>query len=231
MPNVLMLNDNPQEQLLLGQNLEKGGYTVTKSSDVNEALSLAKNQNFDLYIVKLQFSSGDSGYRFIRRARDQKKIASNRFLILNGKRYVPEIKKLKEQGFLEFLSTPVSPADFVYKVRSMITQLEIAQNSQAKSPPKSTISNQSFSGLTGFINNPIQIISLTKTGCIVEVDFEISRALNIRLKVPSLEQIGITELAVRFIKCESKGSKFHLYFQYVNPPEKLIQFLSQGKSA
>ena len=101
---VLLVEDSPDNQVLITTYLRKEGAEVTTATNGDEGVTLALKDNFDLVLMDVQMPvlDGHEATKKLRQAQYQKPI-----IALTAHAMKEERKKSIESGFTEFLTKPV----------------------------------------------------------------------------------------------------------------------------
>jgi DNA-binding NtrC family response regulator len=100
---ILVLEDEPGFQALLGEVLGGAGHEVLPARSGEEALALAANQTFDLLLVDYRMP-GMSGLDFLKRFRDLGQPAP--VIVMTAYADVPVVVEAMRLGAVDFLVKP-----------------------------------------------------------------------------------------------------------------------------
>ncbi len=113
MTRVLLLEDNPDMLMMLGQVLEWGGYEVIKGRDGNEGITLLKEtQPLPNVIISDLSMPAMDGYGLLRYVRETPEWAEIPFVIMSAHSSPDDRRNALAQGADEFLVKPFSLEDF-----------------------------------------------------------------------------------------------------------------------
>ena len=116
-PNILLVDDDPQVVKYLRRALEKSGYTVDSTTSASGALAMMKNSAPDLLILDLNMFQL---YGFDRLRIERSEAPEMRILVISGYLKGPLLEAAKMVGAIDTLEKPVTEEALVSKVRQLL---------------------------------------------------------------------------------------------------------------
>jgi len=116
---LLIVDDSPVVLELLSDKLQQHGYQVTQASSGAEALSLAMNGTWDLFIVDVKMP-GIDGLEVTRRLRAHPTTAQVPTLLLTSLDSPRDTARGLQAGADDFLSKSVGDAELIARLRSLV---------------------------------------------------------------------------------------------------------------
>ena len=122
MKSILVVEDRASVREFVVETLRDiGGYDVDESPDTS-ALEMAKEKDYDAYLVDLYLQSGDmtaDGFSLIREIRKIRPHA--RIIIMTGKSITRHVEEaVLVLGITDFLAKPITLKDLLAKVRKVL---------------------------------------------------------------------------------------------------------------
>lgn len=102
--NILLVDDSPDNQVLVGRFLEMAGATVHTAKNGREGVDLAQKGDYDLILMDLQMPEMD-GYQALKLLKDSG--YSKPIIALTAHAMQEERRRCLESGFIEHLSKPI----------------------------------------------------------------------------------------------------------------------------
>ncbi|WP_214228538.1 ATP-binding protein [Pedobacter sp. B4-66] len=138
---VLIVEDNPINQLLVIKVLQKRGYETVISQNGKIAIEKYKNEDFDIILMDLQMPEMD-GYeatKFIRRMNSDK--ADIPIVAMTAHTIQGELEKCMAIGMNDYISKPFKPEDLNAKIQSLVKRKRSGNEAEnyAEDIPKSTV--------------------------------------------------------------------------------------------
>lgn len=120
MPNILIIEDDPDIAAIERDYLELSGYTVTTCSDGTAGLATALAEDYDLLLLDLMLP-GTDGFTICRRVREVKDIP-----ILMVTALGKDVDKIRGLGFGadDYIEKPFSPSVLVARVKAHLAQYQ-----------------------------------------------------------------------------------------------------------
>ncbi|MGQ9505887.1 MAG: response regulator [Thermogutta sp.] len=118
-PRILVVEDDPQIQELVGYNLGKEGFVVLPALSAESALKLLEEQPVDLVILDLMLPGMD-GMTFCRRIKGQSKTQDIPVIMLTAKSEEGDIVAGLEIGADDYIPKPFSPRLLIARVRAVL---------------------------------------------------------------------------------------------------------------
>ncbi|MCU0497676.1 MAG: response regulator [Anaerolineae bacterium] len=119
---ILVVDDEVGALTLIGIMLERGGFSVLKAKDAQEALSVLSVNVPDLIILDVMMP-GTDGITLCGMIRTQLKLDTP-VLILSARRDADSVIRGMEAGANDYLPKPILHHDLVTKVKKMLSQVE-----------------------------------------------------------------------------------------------------------
>ncbi|NRF39796.1 response regulator [Pedobacter foliorum] len=138
---VLIVEDNPINQLLVIKVLQKRGYETVISQNGKIAIEKYKDEDFDIILMDLQMPEMD-GYeatKFIRRMNAGK--ADIPIVAMTAHTIQGELEKCMAIGMNDYVSKPFKPEDLNAKIQSLVKKNRSDNEAEnyAEDIPKSTV--------------------------------------------------------------------------------------------
>jgi CheY-like chemotaxis protein len=116
---ILVVEDNPQNRMLVKDVLEFHGYEIIEAADGQTGIEMAKNHKPDLILMDIQmpFMDGITAGKIIRGDPDTKNIkmiAVTSFAMLGDK------KRIMEAGFDHYISKPIDTRTLPVLIKEML---------------------------------------------------------------------------------------------------------------
>jgi DNA-binding response OmpR family regulator len=119
MPNVMIVDDDPDIQWSLAQQLTQAGYGVQCAADGAEALSRMRRQPPDLVLLDVHLP-GTSGYDVHRRLRRMPRCADTPVLFLTIADNVRNRVRALDAGADDFLGKPFDSEELLVRIRALL---------------------------------------------------------------------------------------------------------------
>lgn len=120
---ILVVDDEVGALTLIGIMLERGGFSVLKAKDANDALAVLDQSLPDLIILDVMMP-GMNGIELCRVIRSRGDTSVIPVLILSARNDADSVMRGMEAGANDYLPKPILHHDLVTKVRSMLAQVE-----------------------------------------------------------------------------------------------------------
>ncbi len=119
-PHILVVDDDPEDRLLVRTMLRKNGYRVSEAGDGDEALDLiAKHGSFSLVVLDLEMPRLD-GRVVLQRLRSSVSTAGLPVVVLTGSTNPEDEYQLMENGADDYLRKPIDPPRFMARVKAAL---------------------------------------------------------------------------------------------------------------
>lgn len=118
---ALIVEDNPINQLLVDNILQRWGMTTVTSSNGAEAVIAANNQHFDVILMDLQMPIMD-GFEATIAIRSQEQLQRTPIIALTANNFKDDSDHCFRVGMDDFLSKPVSLSNFKKKMQFWLSQ-------------------------------------------------------------------------------------------------------------
>ncbi len=128
--HVLIVEDNPDNQLVFEMFLKKTGCKITIANNGKEALEiLSKNDNFDLILMDMQMPvmNGITAIKEIRRIEKKMRLPPKKIIALSAFSVNEEIEDILKIGCNSYLSKPVTRSSLVNKIQSFLFSEHISE--------------------------------------------------------------------------------------------------------
>jgi DNA-binding response OmpR family regulator len=119
MPNIIIVDDDPDIQWVLAQQLTQAGYGVQCAADGAEALARMRRQPPDLVLLDVHLP-GASGYDIHRRMRRMPRCADMPVLFLTIADNVRNRVRALDAGADDFLGKPFDPEELLVRIRALL---------------------------------------------------------------------------------------------------------------
>jgi len=119
MATVLVVDDSPVSQRLLGYTLQRHGYTIIAAGDGVEALALLKQNQVDLVISDLAMPEMD-GLSLLRHIRADQRYHDLRLIMLTASGQDQDREAAQAAGANDFLTKPASSRDLLATVGRLL---------------------------------------------------------------------------------------------------------------
>lgn len=121
--HILVVDDDKNTRYFLKEVLELEHYTVTSSSNGEEALSVFENEHIDLVIVDIMMPKID-GYQFTKTLRMTNKELP--ILMVSAKQLPEDRKKGFLVGIDDYMSKPLDHEELILHVKALLRRAKIA---------------------------------------------------------------------------------------------------------
>lgn len=115
---VLIIEDQPDIQIVLTRILEGAGYRVTAAADGDVGLELARRERFDAVVLDLMMPKM-LGYEVIQHLRAGPATADLPIVVLSAKTYATDQRKALEMGASVFVPKPPQQAELLAALREV----------------------------------------------------------------------------------------------------------------
>ncbi|PPD49268.1 MAG: DNA-binding response regulator [Methylobacter sp.] len=118
-PLLLLIEDDPQFQLLLATALENQDYSVVATSTGREGLAAARNRKPRLLVLDLGLPDID-GQEVIRRLRSWSSLP---IIVLSARNQESDITQALDNGADDYLSKPFSTAELLSRIKALLRRV------------------------------------------------------------------------------------------------------------
>ncbi|MEX0599798.1 MAG: response regulator [Rhodothermales bacterium] len=118
-PSILAVEDNPDTQLLL-RYLLKPHYDVEIVSHVDDALDVARRQDFDLLVLDINLGEERTGVDLLRELRDMDAYTSTPALALTAYAMPGDRERFHSSGFSQYISKPFTRKELYEALKDML---------------------------------------------------------------------------------------------------------------
>ncbi|MFC2005119.1 response regulator [Chloroflexota bacterium] len=118
---ILVVEDNPQNMLVIEMTLRTQKYTLLKASDGEEALDIAMAERPDLIIMDIQLP-GMNGLEVTMRLRESPVFSHTPIIGLTAYAMKGDKERIIESGCDAYLSKPFSPRELRRMIAEMLSQ-------------------------------------------------------------------------------------------------------------
>ncbi|MGB6221337.1 response regulator transcription factor [Haloferula sp.] len=123
MQRVLIIEDERDIADLIGFNLERAGYEVSKAHDGIEGASMALNQSPDLVILDLMLP-GKDGFKVFKDMRRDARTRNIPVIMLTARAQTEDRIKGLEAGADDYLTKPFSPKELMLRVQAVLKRAD-----------------------------------------------------------------------------------------------------------
>lgn len=116
---ILVVDDEVGALTLIGIMLERGGFSVLKAKDAQDALAVLDQNSPDLIILDVMMPGMD-GITLCQVIREKKQLATVPILILSARNDSDSVLRGIEAGANDYLPKPILHHDLVSKVKAML---------------------------------------------------------------------------------------------------------------
>jgi len=128
-PRILVVEDDPQIQELVGYNLGKEGFVVLPALSAEAALKLLDDQTVDLVVLDLMLPGMD-GMTLCRRLKGQSKTQDIPVIMLTAKSEEGDIVAGLEIGADDYIPKPFSPRLLIARIRAVLRRSSHSEEEQ-----------------------------------------------------------------------------------------------------
>ena len=120
---VIIVEDNPDDRLIMRTVIEKGGLRVVEAPDAAKGLeALAKHPDAAMVLLDLGLPDMD-GLTFLRRVRSSGPVSKVRVIVVTGSEDPADEIKLIQSGADDFITKPVQPARLAVRVDAALRRI------------------------------------------------------------------------------------------------------------
>jgi CheY-like chemotaxis protein len=119
MATILVVDDDPVSQRLLGYALTRAGHAVVAAANGREALRLMGQQRPDLLILDLAMPEMD-GVTMLRHLRDSADYRELPVIMLTASGLDSDARAARAAGVTDFLTKPLHPTDLAARVQRLL---------------------------------------------------------------------------------------------------------------
>lgn len=149
---ILVVDDNPDNLLLLERVLEKKGFSVRTAGNGSIALEEIRKEHPDLILLDLQMP-GIDGFEVCRVLKEDENTAAIPVLIMSAADRIENITRGFELGAVDFISKPFHNLEVIARVRThLMTQ---AANSELLHMARQTSLEYLVMGIAHEVNTPL----------------------------------------------------------------------------
>lgn len=116
---ILIIENHPDNQKLMGYLLEKSGYRVLFADSGEEGIDLALREHFDLILCDIRMSGMD-GCDVARHLKADPKCQGTPLVAVTALTGSAEQEEIREAGFDGYLAKAIAPRLFIEQVRSFL---------------------------------------------------------------------------------------------------------------
>jgi PAS domain S-box-containing protein len=209
--SILLVEDNEMNRMVVQNTLQYYECTVTEAENGMEAITILKNQNFDIILMDLQMPEMD-GYETTKIIRNDFKLTTP-IIALTANAFKAEIEKCKNAGMNDYVTKPFDETILLNTIAKYTVHKEIANLKENKPLGTEKLYNLNSlnnlsRGNSQFVLKMIQLfIKQTRdeieniSKALLVDDFpEVSRLIH-KIK-PSIESLGITSILEEIILLE-----------------------------
>jgi DNA-binding response OmpR family regulator len=116
---ILVVDDEVGALTLIGIMLERGGFSVLKAKDAQDALAVLDQSSPDLIILDVMMPGMD-GITLCKHIRQRNELRQTPILILSARNDSDSVMRGVEAGANDYLPKPILHHDLVTKVKNML---------------------------------------------------------------------------------------------------------------
>ena len=122
-PNILYIEDNPDNIMLVRRVLESGGHNVIEARNGIQGLSILESQEVDLILLDINLPDID-GYEVARRLRSSTIPASAHtpIIAITANAMRGDARKALDAGCDVYMSKPINIQDLLEKVEALVLE-------------------------------------------------------------------------------------------------------------
>lgn len=121
---ILVVDDEVGALTLIGIMLERGGFSVLKAKNANDALAVLEQNQPDLIILDVMMPGEIDGIDLCAIIRQRPATQNTPVLILSARNDSESVMRGVDAGANDYLPKPILHHDLVSKVRDMLAQAE-----------------------------------------------------------------------------------------------------------
>jgi CheY-like chemotaxis protein len=122
---ILLVEDEPENQLVIGLILTTEGYNVITADRGDAALKLAAGEKPDLILLDVMMPE-INGYEVLERLRSNPETAGIPVVLLTALAQEKDVEKAVEAGVNGFVAKPFEPAELISCVRAALSHSQQA---------------------------------------------------------------------------------------------------------
>lgn len=107
---VLVVEDEESLRIVLGVNLPLSGYDVVEAENAESALALAREQDFDVFLLDVMMPP-TSGFELAKRLRADPATASVPIVFISGRADRADVEEGLELGAADYITKPFDPVE------------------------------------------------------------------------------------------------------------------------
>jgi CheY-like chemotaxis protein len=123
MPKVLVVEDEPENQLAIQVILTVEGFEVVSVEDGRLALRMAKEQRPDLILLDVMMPE-INGFEVLAQLRHDEEMKSIPVIMLTALAQRSDVAKAVEAGVDDYVAKPFEPDDLIERIRKAIVKRE-----------------------------------------------------------------------------------------------------------
>jgi CheY-like chemotaxis protein len=125
---ILIVEDNPDNMMLMAYLLRAGGYVPATATDGAEGVRVAGDERPDLILLDIQLPGMD-GYEVVAALRAQPQAEARRIVAVTAFAMVGDEERIMASGFDGYMTKPLVPETFVRDVeRFLPAALRVSAN-------------------------------------------------------------------------------------------------------
>ncbi len=197
---ILIVEDNPDQQVLLREIAQSLGYHCHITGDADEGLQMANEIVPDVILLDLALPKKD-GFEFLLELRSLENASDIPVVVISNRTDEADIIRAFSMGATEFLPKPVNQAVLIMKM-GMLVSFSKLKNSYRRAASDLTAEKEKLERNLNFLNQyfPPDLIKAIETGRVVsELGGELVEAtimtLDIRNSTGIAEELGTHEFA------------------------------------
>ena len=119
MPSILVVEDNPENQLLL-KHLLKSSFRVVVTDGVEGALEAVQHEEFDVLLLDINLSEEKTGIELLHLLRNSENGSSAPAIALTAYAMPGDREEFIEAGFDDYISKPFTRSDLTTAIESTV---------------------------------------------------------------------------------------------------------------
>jgi CheY-like chemotaxis protein len=120
MKRILVIEDNPDNLLLVTLLLAPLGVELRSAADGPSGIAIAREETFDLILLDIQLPGMD-GYQVARTLRTLPRVGPTPIVAVTSFAMVGDREKALKEGFTEYLEKPINPETFTGTIAAFLS--------------------------------------------------------------------------------------------------------------
>ena len=119
MARILIVEDETDAAILLGERLSSGGFEVLTASDAYESIDVLRKETIDLVLLDLMLPAG-GGLTVLKNLRQDKKTAACPVIILTANRSPGYKQKVMDEGVQAYIEKPYDSKELMETINKLL---------------------------------------------------------------------------------------------------------------